>query len=276
MRLLQSIRKIKLNYLILPSFIGFSILYLIPFIWGVKYSFSMSSFDATFVGLDNYISLLTNKAFLLALKNTAIFMFTAIPLIMVLSFALALAIFELKLPKVIYLFILLPMAIPSATVVGFFRKFMDMGVFSLMKSDYAMLGVILIFIWKNTGYNLVIYLAGLLQMDQSSIEASKLDGANYLQRLWHIVLPLCTPSTVFVGIVTIINSFKVFKDVYILQGSYPNMHIYMLQHFMNNKFVDLSYEKLTSAAYLFAIMIFAFAFLMFWLDERYKRSVGEN
>jgi multiple sugar transport system permease protein len=160
--------------------------------------------------------------------------------------------------------------------VGFFRKLIGTGAFGLLNSDYAMLGVILIFIWKNTGYNLIIYLAGLMQLDRSVIEASRIDGAGYLQRLRHIIIPMCTPATALVGIVTIVNSFKVFKDVYILQGSYPNPQIYMLQHFMNNKFKDLQYEKLTSAAYLFAAIIFLGAFLLYCMDRSYSKKVGES
>ncbi|HYF81422.1 MAG TPA: sugar ABC transporter permease [Clostridia bacterium] len=270
------IRALKAYLFVLPSLTGFSILYLIPFIWGIRYSVSLSGFDNTFVGLKNYESVLLSGAFRLALKNSAIFMSIAIPLIMTLSFFLALAVYEFKPPKWVYLFIVLPIAVPSATVVGFFRKLIGSGAFSLMNSDFAMLGVILIFIWKNTGYNLIIYLAGLMQLDGTVIEASKIDGAGYLQRLRHIIIPMCTPVTALVGIVTIINSFKVFKDVYILQGSYPNPQIYMLQHFMNNKFKDLQYEKLTSAAYLFAAIIFIGAFLLFRMDRSYSRKVGES
>ncbi len=270
------IRALKAYFFVLPSLIGFSILYLIPFLWGIRYSVSLSGFDNTLVGLENYKNVLSSSAFRLALKNTGVFMAISIPLIMMLSFLLALAIYELKLPKWIYLFIVLPVAVPSATVAGFFRKLIGVGAFSLLNSDFAMLGVILIFIWKNTGYNLIIYLAGLMQLDSSVIEASKMDGASYLQRLRYITVPICTPVTALAGIVTIINSFRVFKDVYILQGSYPNPQIYMLQHFMNNKFKDLQYEKLTSAAYLFAAIIFLGAFLLFRLDRSYSRKVGES
>ncbi|MGB7606247.1 MAG: sugar ABC transporter permease [Lutisporaceae bacterium] len=274
--MLDKLKKIRFNPFIVPSLIGFSILYIIPFLWGIKYSFSKSGFDSTFVGISNYIDVFGSAAFRLALKNTGIFMGIAIPLIMIISFSLALAIFELKPPRFVYLFIVLPIAIPSAAAVGFFRKLIGTGAFSLMNSDYAMLGVILIFIWKNTGYNLLINMAGLMQLDTSVIEASKIDGASYLQRLRHVIIPLCTPTTVFAGIVTIINSFKVFKDVYVLQGSYPNPSIYMLQHYMNNKFTDLQYEKLTSGAYIFALVIFAFAFLLFYLDRSYSKRVGEG
>lgn len=274
--MIEKLNKLKINVYIIPSLIGFSILYIIPFLWGIKYSFSKSGFDSTFVGIANYIDVFGSAAFRLALKNTGIFMGIAIPLIMIISFSLALAIFELKPPRFVYLFIVLPIAIPSAAAVGFFRKLIGTGAFSLMNSDYAMLGVILIFIWKNTGYNLLINMAGLMQLDISVIEASKIDGASYLQRLRHVIIPLCTPTTVFAGIVTIINSFKVFKDVYVLQGSYPNPSIYMLQHYMNNKFTDLQYEKLTSGAYIFALVIFAFAFLLFYLDRGYSKKVGEG
>lgn len=274
--MIKQLRQLKASAYILPSLIGFSILYLIPFLWGIKYSVSKSGFDDTFVGFSNYIDVLGNAAFRLALKNTLLFMGISIPLIMLLSFLLALALYELKPPKFVYLFMVLPIAIPSAAAAGFFRKLIGTGAFSLMNSDYAMLGVILIFIWKNTGYNLIINMAGLLQLDTSILEASKIDGASYFQRLRKVILPLCTPTTVFAGIVTIINSFKVFKDVYVLQGSYPNPGIYMLQHYMNNKFTDLQYEKLTSAAYIFAVVIFAAAFVLFYLDRSYARKVGER
>lgn len=269
-------KKTQAGLFILPSFVGFAILYLVPFIWGIKYSFSNSGFDSSFVGLRNYYEILSSSAFRLALINTVLFMVVSIPLIMLISFILAISIYELKLPRFTYLFLVLPIAIPSSSVAGFFRKLMGTGPLCLMNSEYALLGVIAIFIWKNSGYNLIIFLSGLLQLDKASIEAAEMDGANYIQKLWHIILPQCTPTTVLVGIVTVINSFKVFKDVYILQGSYPNPRIYMLQHYMNNKFVDLQYEKLTSAAYLFALIIFLFAFILLFADIKYGKKVGEK
>lgn len=274
--MIKMIKKVKFNFLVLPSILGFFLLYVIPLLWGVKYSLSKSGFDNTFVGFKNYIEVVKSDAFRLAVKNTVTFMGISIPLIMLVSFILALAIYELKPPKFVYLFILLPIAVPSASVSGFFRKLIGTGAVNLMNSDYAMLGVIMIFIWKNTGYNLIIYLAGLLQIDPSIVEASQIDGASYFEKLRYILIPLCTPSTVFVAIVSVINSFKVFKDVYILQGSYPNSQIYMLQHYMNNKFMSLEYEKLTSAAYMFAAIIFIFAFLLFYKDKKYGEKVGER
>jgi len=270
------LRKYKGYLFILPSLIGFGILYVIPFLGGIKYSVSKSGFDNTFVALKNYKDVFSSEAFKLALKNTSFFMGLAIPLLIIISFILALIIYEIKAPKILKLFIILPMTIPSGTVAGFFRKIFGLDGFNIIDSEYAMLVVILIFIWRNTGYNLIVYLAGLSQINKEVVEAAKIDGANYFQRLKHIIIPLCTPTTVFVAIITIINSFKVFKDIYILQGDYPNPKIYMLQHYMNNKFRDLQYEKLTSASYIFTILIFAFAAIIFIMDRRYEKKVGEN
>ncbi|MGF7058523.1 carbohydrate ABC transporter permease [Brassicibacter mesophilus] len=273
---IKRLKKTKGFIFIFPSLVGFSILYVIPYIWGIKYSVSRSGFDKTFVGLANYKEVLDSKAFVLAAKNTVSFMGFAIPLIIIISLVLSIAIYETKAPKLIKLLIILPVAVPSASVVGFYRKLLGTGAFNLMDSEYAMLGVILIFIWKNTGYNLIIYLAGLTQIEKSIGEAAEVDGANYIQRLWHVILPLLTPTTVFVGIVTIVNSFKVFKDVYILQGSYPNLKIYMLQHYMNNKFADLQYESLTSAAYIFSLIILIFASILYLFDRRFSEKVGDS
>lgn len=272
----KHLRKLKGYYFILPSLLGFAFFFVLPFIGGIKYSFNMSGFNNTFVGLKNYKEIFASEAFRLALKNTGVFMGIAIPLIIILSFIISLIIHEIKAPKLIKLFIILPMIIPSATVAGFFRKIFGTAGFNIIDSEYAMIVVILIFIWRNTGYNLIIYLAGLSQINKEVIEAAEIDGASYLQKLWHIIIPLCIPTTVFVSIVTIINSFKVFKDIYILQGSYPNPKIYMLQHYMNNKFRDLQYEKLTSAAYIFALLIFAFAFLVFMVDKNHAKKVGDS
>lgn len=259
---------------ILPSLTGFFLLYILPFVWGIRYSVSRSGFDTSFVGLHNYKELLSSLSFKLALKNNIIFLFVGIPALIVISFLLALIIHEIEAPQIIKLAIILPIAIPSATVGGFFREVFASGINNIIDSDYAMVVAILIFIWRGTGYNLIVYLASLTQLDKSIIEAAKIDRANYFQIVRHIIIPQVTPATVFVSIISIINSFKVYKDLYILQGNYPNPHIYMLQHYMNNQFRALEYQKLTSAAYIFSIVIFFIALIFFFIDRRHLEKGG--
>lgn len=268
-------KKYKAYLILLPSLIGFFMLYILPFFIGIKFSLQRSSFNSEFVGLSNYIKIFDNEAFTLALKNNLIFMGIAIPLIMVVSFLIALLMYELKVNHWIKIAMILPIAIPSAAVSGFFKTVFDAQSFSLIESNYAMLAVIIIYIWRSAGFNIIIYMAALGQMNKSTIEAASIDGAGYMSRLYHMIIPMMIPSTFFVAIMSIMNSFKVFKDVYILQGAYPNPQIYMLQHYMNNIFSKLQNEKLTTAAYIFTIFIFMFALVFYKVERNYLNKVGE-
>lgn len=269
-------KKYKAYLVILPSLIGFFLLYILPFFIGIKFSMQRSSFNDSFVGLNNYINIFHNDAFMLALKNNLIFMVIAIPLVMVVSFIVALLMHELKVHFLIKIAMIIPIAIPSAAVSGFFKAVFDMEGLSLIESRYAMLAVIIIYIWRSAGYNIIIYMAALGQMNKSALEAASIDGAGYMSRLYHITLPMMIPSTFFVAIMSIMNSFKVFKDVYILQGAYPNPQIYMLQHYMNNIFSKLQNEKLTTAAYIFTAFIFVFALVFYRVERSYLDKVGER
>jgi multiple sugar transport system permease protein len=260
--------------LLLPSLMGFLLLYILPFLWGLRYSVSRSGFDDAFVGLSNYRYVIHSPSFRLALKNNLVFLAIGIPLLIVISFLLALLVYEVKASPWVKLAIVLPIAIPSASVSGFFREFMATGIHNLMDSDLAMVSVIILFIWRSTGYNLLVYLAALGSMDQSLLESALMDGASYRQRVQHVILPALTPATVFVSILSIINSYRVYKDVFILQGNYPNSRIYMLQHYMNNQFAHLQYQNLTAAAFLFVLLIFGVALIFFYVDHRYHLRTG--
>jgi len=250
------------------------LLYTLPFLWGLRYSVSRSGFDDSFVGLHNYRVVLASPSFRLAFKNNVVFLAVGIPLLIVISFLLALLIHEVQSPSWVKLAVVLPIAIPSASVSGFFREFMATGIHNLMDSDLAMVSVIILFVWRSTGYNLLVYLAALGSMEHSLMEAAMMDGAGYWQRVRHVVIPLLTPATVFVSLLSVINSYRVYKDVFILQGNYPNSRIYMLQHYMNNQFGHLQYQNLTAAAFLFSLLIFGFAMLFFYVDHRFHTKTG--
>src|SRR5690606_13663667 len=118
-----------------------------------------------------------------------------------------------------------------------------------LRSGWSTGVVALVYVWKNCGYNMVLFLAGLGNIPKEYYEAAYIDGAGPFTCLIKITLPYMVPTSFFVLIISIINSFKVFREVYLLAGKYPYQDIYLLQHFMNNNFFNLSYQKLTTAAF---------------------------
>jgi multiple sugar transport system permease protein len=121
---------------------------------------------------------------------------------------------------------------------------------------------------------MILFLAGLQNIPADYYEAASMDGAGTFRKWYNITLVYLTPTTFFVFIMSIINSFKVFRETYLLAGEYPHESIYMLQHFMNNMFKSLDYQKLTSAAFLMALVIVALVFIFFLVERRISRSIG--
>jgi multiple sugar transport system permease protein len=271
-----------------PSLLGFAVFFFVPFFIGFYYSLMDSPVDGTFVGLDNYSRLLNNDVFRRAAYNTFRFTAISVPLNMLLSMGLA-----NLLNRVVYLKSMLrigfvaPLVIPVASIVLVWQV-----IFSLngslnyamvawgfrpedwLESDKALYVVILVYLWKNIGYNMILFLAGLQNIPADYYEAASIDGAGSFRKWYSITLVYLTPTTFFVFIMSIINSFKVFRETYLLAGEYPHESIYMLQHFMNNMFKSLDYQKLTSAAFLMAIVIVFLVFIFFLVERRISRSIS--
>ena len=258
----------------MPSFLGFGLFYLLPFIVAVGYSFISRPVGGEFVGLRNYIELLQSPAYQLAVKNTIVFIGLSVPLNMLLSLAIAMLIRRNSNYQSLFtLIFLIPLVIPSGSMIFFWQiLFATDGVLNntlnslsidpinWLNSNYSRWVVLIIFIWKNLGFNLVLFLSGLANIPREYYEAAKTDGASAWQTLLCITLPCLMPITIIVLLMSIINSFKVFREVYLLMGAYPHESVYMLQHFMNNNFFSLNYPRLTAATTLLSIVIAAVTF----------------
>ena len=132
-----------------------------------------------------------------------------------------------------------------------------------LSSKYGQLVIILMFLWKNLGYNMILFMSALSGIPHDIIEVADLEGASSWYKFIHIKLRYLSPTILFVLILSLINSFKIFREVYLLTGNYPYDKLYMLQHFMNNTFNSLDYQKLSAAAVLFAlVMIVVIAILL--------------
>jgi len=132
-----------------------------------------------------------------------------------------------------------------------------------LDSKISLSVIILIFLWKNIGYNMILFLAGLGNIPKEYYESAWVDNASSFKIFKSITIPCLLPTVIVALIMSIINSFKIFREIFLITGSYPHESIYTLQHFMNNMFTSLNYPRLTSAtALLIFVMVFFTQFLL--------------
>jgi multiple sugar transport system permease protein len=144
-----------------------------------------------------------------------------------------------------------------------------------LKSDYAQVVIILLFLWKNLGYNMILFLSALESIPRDIIEVAQMESANAWQIFWNIKIRYLSPTILFVTILSLINSFKVFREIYLLTGGYPYDPLYMLQHFMNNTFQSLDYQKLSSAAIIMSIAMIIIIGALFIVENHFGKDVEE-
>ena len=209
-----------------------------------------------------------NDAFRLAAGNTARFMAVCLPLLLVLSLGTAVLVGHVtKFQRWMKTGFLLPMAIPAASVVVFFQMVFDekgwlgqlVGIFGItgrdwLASDSAFWILVACYIWKNLGYDMILWLAGLGAIPEEQYEAARVQGAGEWACFWYITLPQLKETTFVTGLLSFVNAFRVFREAYLLAGDYPHESIYMLQHLFNNWFVNLDIQKMTAAAVMLVIL----------------------
>jgi multiple sugar transport system permease protein len=183
-------------------------------------------------------------------------------------------------------FFLSPMMVPVASVVliwqvlfnynGTVNEFiMLFGAERIdwLQSDNSMIVVLLLFLWKNLGYFMILFMAGLANIPKALLEVCDVEGASAAYKFFNIKLRYLSPTVLFVTILSLINSFKVFREVYLLTGDYPYESLYMLQHFMNNTFRSLDYQKLSAAAVVMALVMVVLIALLFWIEDAFGKDV---
>ena len=281
----EYIRRDRFNSLafLSPSLLGVFVFFIVPFCVVVYYSLIDGVGSRNFVALKNFINLFQNSAFRLACKNTLHFSLLAVPLSVILALALA-VLLEARIPGKSYFrsFFLSPMMVPVASVVliwqvlfnynGSVNFLMNLKI-DWLQSDHAQLVVIILFLWKNLGYNMILFMAGLSNIPKELLEVADVEGASAFYKFFHIKLRFLSPTVLFVTILSLINSFKVFREVYLLAGDYPYETLYMLQHFMNNTFRSLDYQKLSAAAVVMAIFMVFVIWLMFKVEDWFGKDV---
>ncbi|MDO4867041.1 MAG: sugar ABC transporter permease [Clostridia bacterium] len=256
---------------LLPGALGLLVFYIVPFFGGIYYSLTDGSYRNAFVGLQNYANIWKNQMFVLGLKNTMELSLVCAPLVWVLSFAIASLLNRLR-PKGAFFrnSVLLPYLMPSSAMLLIWLVIFDYGgvinrlVVALglqrvvwLQGAQLRVPVILLFVWKNLGFAVIIFMAALQAIPEPLYEYARLEGAGFWRQTFGITLPMIVPTAFLVIILEWINAFKIFKEVYFIGGAYPDEAVYTLQNYMNNMYGKLNYQNVTTAAYSFALIVFA-------------------
>lgn len=249
---------------LIPSFLGMIVFFIIPYLRVLYYSFIDNQFRKNFIWFHNYVTTLRNQYFQLAMKNSLLLIIIGVPILIALAIILSLALaFGLKrVPKLRDAFIF-PMLIPTAGIVLIWQQ--------LFQGFATALPIYLLFIWKNIGICIILLTAAITTMEESVFEAAKMDGAKTVILHKNITIPMLSPTIFFTVLLSIVNSFKIFKESYLYYGNkYPPDHSYTLQFYMNNNFLKFDYQSLATSSILTSLIVFLIIIAGLWMQRRFQ------
>ncbi len=257
-------------FFLLPSILGVVYFVLWPFGDVIRRSFT-AAVTGEYVGWENYGRVFENEAFRLAVRNTARFSAVCLPLLILLGLLIALLLSGLRGALWLKSVFLFPMAMPAATVVVVWKlAFHEEGFLNLitgweldyMDTDLAFWVLVFSYLWKNLGYTVVLWLAGILSVPKELIEAACTDGAGKIRIFFFIQLPHLKGVLYTITVLSFLNSFKAFREAYLVAGPYPQESMYLLQHLFNNWFARLELDKMAAGAVCIGIVLLAVILLL--------------
>ncbi len=273
---------------ILPNFIGFFIFVLLPVFFSLF--LSVAEWDGfnpmKFVGLDNFVRNFKDKVFVGSIWKTAYFSIFTVLISMCASLGLAVLLNQnLKGKGIFRCAIFFPYVASNVAVAVVWNfLFRDIGpINNLLRAlgvenppgwtastDWVIPALIIVNVWKNMGYFMIVYLAALQDIPETLYEAAKIDGAGSLQRFKSITLPMLTPSTFFVVMMLTINSFKVFDLVYLMtEGGPGNASTMMSQFIYNQAFVSWNYGRSSAAAMILFLIVAGLTAFQFRMEKKW-------
>lgn len=249
---------------LLPSLLGTLCFYLLPFLIILVYSFFDDPIRRNYIGFANYAALLKNHAFLLALKNTALFLAGAVGSALLVSLLLALFLRRLLARSgLMKAALALPLAVPAATIVILVTILLDrygalnglirvvgLKPVNWLDGVWARRSMILLYLWKHCGLFTLLLTAALETVPKDEREAALLDGAGRARMFFSIELHHIAPALLFTALAGLLFAFRFFREIVLLFGRYPAEDLYLVQHFMRNVFALLDYQKLCAGAVL--------------------------
>lgn len=272
---------------LLPGLLGILVFYVLPFLGGLYYSVTDGSARLAYAGAANYVDVWRNRMFSLGLTNSFALSLLCVPPVWVFGFVLALALDRLKGgARLMRGSLLLPYVMPSSAVILIWLMAFDYGgalnrllaALGAARVDFlsgsaVRLPVTLLFIWKNMGFAVIVYLSAMQAVPEELYEYARLEGAGFWRCAGKITLPHILPACFAVVVFEWLAAFKIFREVFFIGGAYPDASVYTLQNYMNNLFFKLRYQHVTAAAYLFACMMFALFGLIFLFERRAEKKL---
>ncbi len=253
-----------------PLLVGFLLFYVVPFGQVVWDSFSQGTGKSQlFVGLENYSRMFQNDMFLLAFGNSLKFLGVGLPVILILSYGLGLFLkHQAKRFSLLRTLFLLPYVMPVAGTVllvdllfsgtGFANRLLEtlgLPVTDWLQSPAAFWVMLLLYLWKSTGYSVVLVLAGLMSIPGEHYDVAQVEGAGAWQSFRYVTMPQMWYALFIAFVFSLINAFKCFREIFLVGGEHPHESVYMLQHFINNSFENLNYQRLSVASVLLFLVI---------------------
>ncbi len=239
-----------------------------------------------FVGLDNYFELLQTPLFWRSLGNTFYFVLVGVPLSIAVSLGAALL---LNAPvtrfRAFFRTALFAPVVTTLVAVAVIWRYLFHTSYGLVNwalgligiapvdwlgdPDWAMPTIILLAVWKNFGYNMVIFLAGLQAIPQDLYEAARIDGASRRRQFWHITLPMLGPVLMVIGVITVAGYFQLFAEPYVMTRGDPLQSTVSVLYFMFEEgFRWWNLGRASAVAFLLFLIIFAITTLMMRLGRR--------
>jgi multiple sugar transport system permease protein len=261
---------------------------LFPLVFSFYLSFhqwNMFSAGTTFVGLDNYRKIATSAEFWLVLKNTIVYTVGTVPLNMLISLGVAFFLNKKLAGKKFLRTAFFTPVIMSSVAAAVIWRWVYEPNFGLLNTvlgwcgipavnwlndpSAAMFALIVMGVWKTFGVNMVLFSAGLQGIPEHYYEAAEIDGAGRWGRFWYITLPLLSPTTFFVLVMSVIGSFQVFDTVYVLTsggplGSTKVLVFYLYEHAF--KFFEMGYASAV------AYVMFAIVFVLTLAQTKYLKK----
>lgn len=250
---------------VLPTMTAFFIGFILPFIMGIYLSFCdfTTVTDAKFIGLKNYVLALGDAIFKHSFWYTAAFALVSLLIINIIAFALALALTKkLKGTNIFRTIFFMPNLI-GGIVLGYIWQLIFSGILSQysmainLDSTLGFWGLIILVCWQQIGYMMIIYIAGLQSIPEDMMEAAEIDGANRIQKLFKITIPMMMPSITICTFLSITNGFKLFdQNLALTAGEPAKMSEMMALNIFNTFYGRSGFEGVGQAkAVLFFILV---------------------